>query len=205
MSLQQNSRLPAEDRPAQAENPTKRNMITIFGMCIDLRVVGGLAAAAMVLFTVAPNLVLSALPYLLVAACPLSMLLMGKGMMGMGGQAAQPGAAGQFACSMHPEVRSEQAGRCPRCGMELAPTALPRQAQEPQTAGTGAALTREEQLAQLRAQLQSVSEQQAALARQIEQVLPAEAAVPPTAVGDTAVREAEAVARAADERTQRRS
>ena len=27
--------------------------------------------------------------------------------------------SGTFICSMHPEVRSDKPGKCPKCGMEL--------------------------------------------------------------------------------------
>jgi FtsP/CotA-like multicopper oxidase with cupredoxin domain len=33
-----------------------------------------------------------------------------------------------YACPMHPEVRSDQAGRCPKCGMKLVPAQLVPQA-----------------------------------------------------------------------------
>ena len=54
----------------------------MLGMCLDKRVLAGLAfvGAAVLVFT--PNLVVAVLPLLLVAICPLSMLLMGKAMMG---------------------------------------------------------------------------------------------------------------------------
>ena len=54
--------------------------------CIDWKVVAGLAAVAVGLFLFQPRLFTGALPVLLVAACPLSMLLMMWGMRGM----AQP-------------------------------------------------------------------------------------------------------------------
>ena len=54
-------------------------------MCIDKRVIGAVAIAAVGLLLVAPQLITSALPVLLIAICPLSMLLMGKAVMS-GGQ-----------------------------------------------------------------------------------------------------------------------
>ncbi len=50
-------------------------------MSCNKKVIGGLAVVGLGIFTVAPNLFVSALPLLLVAACPLSMLFMGKAMM----------------------------------------------------------------------------------------------------------------------------
>ena len=136
-------------------------------MCFNWKVLAGLAAVGVGIYVVAPELTLSALPLLLLAACPLSMLFMMKGMGGMqGGQCSTQGQQGQQA--------------------------------------VGQPLSREEQLAQLRAQLQSVGEQQTALARQIEQLQPAEAEGRPAAngeaVGDAStngrvVAEAEAIAR----------
>jgi hypothetical protein len=35
------------------------------------------------------------------------------------GEATAERAAGAFVCPMHPEVASDQAGRCPKCGMKL--------------------------------------------------------------------------------------
>jgi hypothetical protein len=54
-------------------------------MCFDKRVVAGLALAGIGALVFVPNLLAAALPLLLVAICPLSMLfmlLMGKAMMG---------------------------------------------------------------------------------------------------------------------------
>jgi hypothetical protein len=45
-------------------------------MCLSWKVLAGLAAVGVGLYLVAPDLVLAALPILLLAACPLSMLLM---------------------------------------------------------------------------------------------------------------------------------
>lgn len=174
-------------------------------MCINWKVVGGLAVVGVVIYAVAPDLVAGALPLLILAACPLSMLFMMKGMGGMqGGQcstqgqpAQQAGAVGSYTCSMHPEVRADQPGRCPRCGMALVASESPKPVGVPQSSAEGT-LTREEQLAQLRAQLLAVSEQQTALARQVEQLEPAKVPAPPS----KALREAEQVARSADGRHQ---
>jgi hypothetical protein len=59
----------------------------MFGMCIDKRVVAGVAGAGLLLWVLAPGIVATALPLLLIAICPLSMLLMMK-MMSADGQAA---------------------------------------------------------------------------------------------------------------------
>jgi hypothetical protein len=45
-------------------------------MCLNRKVLAGLAAVGVGIYFVTPDLVLAALPILLLAACPLSMLLM---------------------------------------------------------------------------------------------------------------------------------
>src|SRR5215212_6235595 len=45
-------------------------------MCLNPKVLAGLAAVGVGIYLVAPDLVLAALPILLLVACPLSMLLM---------------------------------------------------------------------------------------------------------------------------------
>lgn len=71
-------------------------MRTVMGMCLNRNVLIGLAAVGLGLFLFAPNLALAALPFLLLAACPLSMvlmpLLMGRKMQQVmqGPQADQP-------------------------------------------------------------------------------------------------------------------
>ena len=52
--------------------------------CLNWKVIGGLVLVAVGLWIVAPGVAARALPLLLVAACPLSMLLMLGGMAGMG-------------------------------------------------------------------------------------------------------------------------
>ncbi len=122
-------------------------------MCFNWKVLAGLAVVGLGVWVVAPNLVGAALPLLILAACPLSMLFMARGM--QGGQCApQPGQTNQPA---------------------------------------GVRLTRDEQLAELKAQLAIAQTRQQAIAREIAELEAANAA---------AVREAEEVARAADERVQ---
>ena len=174
-------------------------------MCFNWKVLAGLGVVALGIYTVAPNMVASALPILLVLACPLSMILMGGMMGGMGSKSAQQneqvspsGEAAQYTCPMHSEVLSGQPGRCPTCGMALVPVTASRPRQTSLTEGIRGTVSREEQLASLRTQLQSVGEQQASLARQIEKLQTPENS-PPT----QALQEAEQVARAADKRQPR--
>lgn len=78
-------------------------------MCLNWKAIDGLAVVAAALFILAPGLALAALPLLLLAACPLSMMVMMSGMgKMMGGQGSQQaGAAGQYTCPMHPTVQSD--------------------------------------------------------------------------------------------------
>src|SRR5438128_459087 len=88
--------------PEQASSPGRApfyyraivasNHMRIGRFCIDWKVVAGLAAVAVGIWLVQPRLFISALPVLLVAACPLSMVLMMWGMRSMG-QSAPPAVA----------------------------------------------------------------------------------------------------------------
>lgn len=63
------------------------------GMCLEPRVLIGLATAGVLIWLVAPFLLASVLPLLLIAACPLSMLVMAWMMRGhMSGDSADPAA-----------------------------------------------------------------------------------------------------------------
>ena len=59
-------------------------------MCLNPKVLAGLAAVGVGIYLVAPDLVLAALPILLLVACPLSMLLMMWSMQHTHGQGQQP-------------------------------------------------------------------------------------------------------------------
>jgi len=61
-------------------------------MCINKRVVVGLAAIALVVFALSPRLLAGLAPVLIMAVCPLSMLLMMRSMTGRDEEA--PTAAG---------------------------------------------------------------------------------------------------------------
>ncbi|MGG6295707.1 DUF2933 domain-containing protein [Leptolyngbya sp. AN02str] len=53
-----------------------KTKVNVLGICFDWRVLVGLVAVGIAIALLAPQLTLSALPLLLLAACPLSMLLM---------------------------------------------------------------------------------------------------------------------------------
>lgn len=113
--------------------------MTMLKMCWNWKVLAGLGAVAVAIYLMAPNAILGILPILALLACPLSMVAMMWGMKGMGG------------------MKSDQS------------TQLQSPAPQPGPASSApATLSREEQLGLLRVQLQSLGDQQAALAHQVE-------------------------------------
>ncbi len=77
------------------------------GMCFNWKVAAGLATVGVGIWAVAPNLIGAALPLLLVAACPLSMFFMMRGM--GGGQCAnQPQQAGANGLALSGAGHDEQ-------------------------------------------------------------------------------------------------
>lgn len=58
-------------------------------MCLNWKVLAGLAAVGVGIYLVAPDLVVAAIPLLLLAACPLSMVLMMWSMQHAQGQGQQ--------------------------------------------------------------------------------------------------------------------
>ena len=166
-------------------------------MCFNWKVLAGLAAVGVGIYVVAPGLVVGALPLLLFAACPLSMLLMAKGMGGMqGGQ-----------CTTSGQEQARQQGQAQHQG-QPAPTsagaalagAASIGAASVNAAPADGALGREEQLAQLRARLAGVQAEQAALAEQVEALAAADGAADRAGAAragvPTVVTEAEAIVRA---------
>ncbi len=71
-------------------------------MCLNWKVIAGLAVVGAGIFAVAPDLALAALPILLLAICPLSMIFMMKGMQG------NEGKAGEKAASLETGVTREE-------------------------------------------------------------------------------------------------
>jgi hypothetical protein len=146
--------------PTMAEAPKRAATFNLLGMCLNWKVIAGLAGVALLVLVLAPQLIGVALPLLLVAACPLSMLFMMRGMSGNGNQTASQ----------------------------------PAQMQGDQLPAVG--LTRDQRLAELKSRLSSVQAEQEAIARHIAEIESPEVPV---------VSEAEAVARAAQERNRKRT
>ena len=70
--------------PTMAEAPRRASTFNLLGMCLNWKVLAGLAVVGLLVLVVAPQFIGVALPLLLVAACPLSMLFMMRGMSGNG-------------------------------------------------------------------------------------------------------------------------
>lgn len=73
------------DNVSRASAP-RRSSMNVMGLCLNWKVLGALGLVALGVWAVAPSLIGVVLPLLLVAACPLSMLLMMRG--GQGAQCA---------------------------------------------------------------------------------------------------------------------
>ena len=74
-----------------AAPPKSAATFNLLGMCLNWKVLAGLAVVGLIVLVVAPQFIWAALPILLVAACPLSMLFMMRGMSGNGNVAtSQP-------------------------------------------------------------------------------------------------------------------
>lgn len=82
----------AYQTPVEAthESPRRNSPLQILFMCLNWKVVAGLAVVGVIVWAVAPQLLLGAIPLLIVAACPLSMLFMMRGMQGGGKKTATP-------------------------------------------------------------------------------------------------------------------
>ena len=77
-------------------------------MCINKKVVAGLAVAGFAIFAFAPDLIGAALPFLIIAACPLSMLVMMRAM--SGGESKSRSAKGESSLDATADIDAELAG-----------------------------------------------------------------------------------------------
>ncbi len=103
-------------------------------MCLNWKVLAGLAAVGVGLYLVAPDLVLAALPILLLAACPISMVLMMWGMQhaqGHGQQTPQEPDVGLAREERIARLRTQQAALADQLG------ALEREEAHPAENGRG--------------------------------------------------------------------
>ncbi len=89
-------------------------------MCLNWKVLAGLAAVGVGIYLVAPDLVLAALPILILALCPLSMLLMMWGMQhnnhGQGQQTPQEPDGGLTREERIAQPRTQQAALADQLG-----------------------------------------------------------------------------------------
>lgn len=123
-------------------------MKKMFGMCMNWKVIAALATVAVGLFVfLSPAMALAAVPFLLIAICPLSMLVMMKTMGNMR-QNAHPGAA-----------TGTQVGAATAGGAQQSPCCT-----------SGKPLSKEEQVAQLQVQLRDMQAQQERLGAQLAQL-----------------------------------
>lgn len=80
-------RQPAPEGAATADSASPTGPMRLGGLCLDWRVVSGLALLGLAVWVLQPGLFVPALLLLVALACPLSMLLMMRGMNGMEGRA----------------------------------------------------------------------------------------------------------------------
>lgn len=82
--------------------------------CFNWKIVGALAAAGLGLWAIAPGLAAAALPLLVLAACPLSMLLMMRAMDSTANGCSRPeSSAGRDIEALRAEVAALRAERPP--------------------------------------------------------------------------------------------
>lgn len=72
----------SQTREVTNESPGGTSIFKMLGMCLNWKVVAGLAVVGLFVLVLAPQFMWVILPLLIVAACPLSMLFMMRGMHG---------------------------------------------------------------------------------------------------------------------------
>jgi hypothetical protein len=73
------------------ESPKRAPLLKMLFMCLNWKVVAGLAVVALAVVVVAPQYIWATLPLLIVVACPLSMIFMMRGIHGMNNPSPAPG------------------------------------------------------------------------------------------------------------------
>ncbi len=79
---------PVRELPTSSSPSPLKAIVDCMQMCLNWKVLAGLAVVGVGIWIVAPQFALAALPVLLIAACPLSMLFMMRGMGNGGDQQA---------------------------------------------------------------------------------------------------------------------
>src|SRR6266516_7657780 len=80
---------PRQESPISSPSSPLKAIVDCIQMCLNWKVLAGLAVVGLIVLVVAPQLIWAALPILLIAACPLSMLFMLRGMAGNRSAATQ--------------------------------------------------------------------------------------------------------------------
>jgi hypothetical protein len=73
---------PGQESPISLPSSPLKAIVDCMQMCLNWKVLVGLAVVGLIVLVVAPQLIWAALPILLLAVCPLSMLFMMRGMAG---------------------------------------------------------------------------------------------------------------------------
>lgn len=89
------------------------------GMCFNRKVLIGLGAVAVVVLIAAPQAFLASLPVLFLLACPLSMVLMMRGMRGNRGSGVREGNACRSPGSSSSRTTEDQSGEVTRLRAEV--------------------------------------------------------------------------------------
>lgn len=84
-------------------SPKRSSLFSLFGMCLDWKVLAGLAVVGLAIWVIAPTFLLGAIPLLIVLACPLSMLFMMRGM-----RSGERPSSAQGGVSCAPEPTNEE-------------------------------------------------------------------------------------------------
>jgi Protein of unknown function (DUF2933) len=80
--------------PVQAAHasPRRNSALQMLFMCLNWKVVAGLAVVGVIIWVVVPQFLVGAIPLLIIVACPLSMLLMMRSTHGEGKKIVSPSA-----------------------------------------------------------------------------------------------------------------